>query len=99
LVLEFDFLSSLLLFAFLVIFLSFYIFLYQVASTLSILAPFSHGIMRHEPLWVTYDNQPKRRDNQRWERWSVLHMDWDMEMLPYQGPPIVQLLSRVTTLD
>jgi hypothetical protein len=41
---------------------SFYIFfLYQVASTSSILTP--HGIIRHEPLWVKYDNQHKIRDN------------------------------------
>jgi hypothetical protein len=37
--------------------------MYQATKTSSILAP-SHGIMSlHEPLWVTYENQPKIQDN------------------------------------
>jgi hypothetical protein len=76
------------------------IFLYQVASTSSILAPPSRGIMRHEPLWLTYDNQPKRRDNRDGKDGACYA--WIIGIwtrYPYQGPRVLQLCPRVTTLD
>jgi hypothetical protein len=42
--------------------------------------------MKHEPICVTYDHQPKSRDNGDWERWRMLCMDWDMDMLPLSNP-------------
>jgi hypothetical protein len=37
----------------------------------SILAPSSHGITRHETIWVTYENQSKIRDNGNGKTWST----------------------------
>jgi hypothetical protein len=50
--------------------------------------------MKFEPISVTYDNQPKRGDNENWERWRMLCMDWDMDMPPLSKPPSSTTLPK-----
>jgi hypothetical protein len=43
--------------------------------------------MKHEPTCVTYDHQPKSRDDDNQEIWRMLCMDWDMDTLPLSKSP------------
>jgi hypothetical protein len=70
-------------------------FCYQAASTSSIQAPSSHGIMKHEPICVTYDQQLKSEDNSVGKDGEFYVWIRIWTHYPYQSPPVVQLHPRV----
>jgi len=90
----FIFLFLFICFVFWSLHLALFFFSFLVASTSSIQAPCSHGIMKHEPICVTYGHQLKSGDNINWERWGILCMDQDMDMLLLSNPPSSSTLPK-----